>query len=45
LPGKTGFERQALYKSSSEDDNPRLETLMAVLSVPDLELIVDKRAA
>lgn len=42
---KTGLGRQALYKSLSEDGNPTLETLVAVLSVLGLELTVQKRAA
>ncbi len=42
---KTGLGRQALYKSLSEDGNPTLETLFAVLSVLGLELAVQKRAA
>lgn len=41
---KTGLGRQALYKSLSEDGNPTLETLVAVLSVLGLELTVQKRA-
>lgn len=42
---KTGLGRQALYKSLSEEGNPTLETLVAVLSVLGLELTVQKRAA
>lgn len=42
---KTGLGRQALYKSLSENGNPTLETLVAVLSVLGLELTVQKRAA
>lgn len=42
---KTGPGRQALYKSLSEEGNPMLETLVAVLSALGLELTVQKRAA
>lgn len=42
---KAGLGRQALYKALSEDGNPRLETLVAVLGALGLELTVQKRAA
>lgn len=42
---KTGLGRQALYKALSEDGNPTLETLLAVLGALGLELTVQKRAA
>jgi probable addiction module antidote protein len=42
---KAGLGRQALYKALSEDGNPTLETLVAVLGVLGLELTVQKRAA
>ena len=42
---KSGLGRQALYKALSEDGNPTLETLVAVLAVLGLELTVQKRAA
>jgi probable addiction module antidote protein len=42
---KTGLGRQALYNALSENGNPTLETLVAVLSALGLELSVHKRAA
>jgi probable addiction module antidote protein len=42
---KTGLGRQALYNALSENGNPTLETLLAVLSALGLELSVQKRAA
>ncbi|BEV01089.1 addiction module antidote protein [Novosphingobium olei] len=42
---KTGLGRQALYKALSEDGNPTLETLTAVLDALGLELTVQKRPA
>ena len=42
---KTGRGRQALYAALSENGNPTLETLIAVLSALGLELTVHKRAA
>ena len=42
---KAGVGRQALYNALSENGNPTLETLVAVLSVLGLELTVQKRAA
>ena len=42
---KAGLGRQALYKALSEDGNPTLETLLAVLNALGLELTVHKRAA
>ena len=42
---KAGLGRQALYNALSENGNPTLETLMAVLKVLGLELTVQKRAA
>jgi len=42
---KSGLGRQALYKALSEDGNPTLETLLAVLNALGLELTVHKRAA
>ena len=41
----TGLGRQALYTALSENGNPTLETLMAVLGALGLELTVQKRAA
>ena len=41
---QTGLGRQALYTALSEDGNPTLETLTAVLGALGLELTV-KRAA
>ena len=45
LAKKAGLGRQALYSALSENGNPTLETLVAVLSALDLELTVQKRAA
>ncbi len=42
---KTGLGRQALYNALSENGNPTLETLTAVLSALGLELTVQKKAA
>jgi probable addiction module antidote protein len=42
---KTGLGRQALYTALSENGNPTLETLVAVLTALDLELTVQKKAA
>ncbi len=42
---KAGLGRQALYKALSEDGNPTLETLVAVLDALGLELTVQRRAA
>lgn len=42
---KSGLGRQALYNALSENGNPTLETLIAVLGVLGLELTVQKRAA
>src|SRR6185437_11889380 len=42
---KSGLGRQALYNALSENGNPTLETLLAVLSALGLELSVQKRAA
>jgi probable addiction module antidote protein len=42
---KTGLGRQALYTALSENGNPTLETLTAVLGALGLELTVQKRAA
>jgi probable addiction module antidote protein len=41
---KTGLGRQALYTALSENGNPTLETLLAVLSALGLELTVQKKA-
>ena len=41
----TGLDRQALYTALSDNGNPTLETLLAVLSALDLELAVQKRVA
>lgn len=41
----TGLGRQALYTALSENGNPTLETLTAVLGALGLELSVQKRAA
>ena len=45
LAKKAGLGRQALYSALSENGNPTLETLVAVLSALDLELTVQKCAA
>lgn len=42
---KTGLGRQALYTALSENGNPTLETLTAVLSALGFELTIQKRAA
>jgi probable addiction module antidote protein len=42
---KSGLGRQALYNALSENGNPTLETLVAVLGALGLELSVQKRAA
>ncbi|MGE0775313.1 MAG: addiction module antidote protein [Sphingomonadaceae bacterium] len=42
---KAGVGRQALYAALSENGNPTLETLTAVLGALGLELTVQKRAA
>jgi len=42
---KAGLGRQALYTALSENGNPTLETLLAVLGVLGLELTVQKKAA
>jgi probable addiction module antidote protein len=42
---KAGLGRQALYSALSEDGNPTLETLTAVLGALGLQLTVQKRAA
>ena len=42
---KSGLGRQALYSALSENGNPTLETLLAVLKALDLELSIHKRAA
>ncbi len=42
---KAGVGRQALYNALSENGNPTLETLVAVLGALGLELSVQKRAA
>jgi probable addiction module antidote protein len=42
---KSGLGRQALYNALSENGNPTLETLTAVLGALGLELTVQKKAA
>mgnify|MGYP002777362982 CR=1 FL=1 len=42
---QAGLGRQALYTALSENGNPTLETLTAVLKAMGLELTVQKRAA
>lgn len=42
---KSGLGRQALYTALSENGNPTLETLMAVLDALDLELSVQPKKA
>jgi probable addiction module antidote protein len=42
---KSGVGRQALYTALSENGNPTLETLTAVLDALGLELTVQKKAA
>lgn len=45
LAKQAGLGRQALYSALSENGNPTLETLIAVLGALGLELTVQKRAA
>jgi probable addiction module antidote protein len=42
---KTGLGRQALYNALSENGNPTLETLTAVLDALGLQLSVQPKAA
>jgi probable addiction module antidote protein len=42
---KSGMGRQALYNALSENGNPTLETLTAVLGALGLELTVQRKAA
>jgi probable addiction module antidote protein len=42
---QSGLGRQALYSALSENGNPTLETLVAVLGALGLELTIQKRAA
>lgn len=42
---KTGLGRQALYTSLSDNGNPTLETLTAVLDALGLKLSVESKAA
>ncbi|MEJ2408500.1 MAG: putative addiction module antidote protein [Novosphingobium sp.] len=42
---KSGVGRQALYNAFSENGNPRLDTLMAVLNALGLQLTIRKPAA
>ena len=42
---KSGLGRQALYNALSENGNPTLESLTAVLGALGLELTVQKKAA
>lgn len=42
---KAGLGRQALYNALSENGNPTLETLVAVLKALGLQLTVQKHAA
>ena len=42
---KSGVGQQALYNALTENGNPKLETLVAVLNAFGLELTVQKRAA
>lgn len=42
---KSGLGRQALYRTLSEEGNPTLETLLAVLDALGLQLSVHPRAA
>ena len=42
---KAGLGRQALYNALSDNGNPTLETLTAVLDALGLQLTVQKRAA
>ncbi len=41
---KTGLGRQALYNALSENGNPTLETLTAVMSALGFELTVQRRS-
>ena len=45
IPRDTGSGQQPLYAALSEDGNPTLETLTAVLDALGLELSIKKRAA
>ncbi len=45
LAKKAGLGRQALYNALSENGNPTLETLLAVLGALGLQLTVQPRAA
>jgi probable addiction module antidote protein len=45
LAKNTGLGRQALYAALSENGNPTLETLTAVLTALGLQLTVQKKAA
>lgn len=45
LAKKAGLGRQALYNALSENGNPTLETLTAVLGALGLQLTVQRRAA
>ncbi|KTE40097.1 MULTISPECIES: addiction module antidote protein [unclassified Sphingopyxis] len=45
LARQTGLGRQALYTALSENGNPTLETLMAVLDALGLQLSVQPKAA
>ena len=45
LAKKSSLGRQALYNALSENGNPTLETLIAVLGALGLELTVQKKAA
>ncbi|MGH6695219.1 addiction module antidote protein [Sphingopyxis sp.] len=42
---KTGLGRQALYNALSDNGNPTLETLTAVLDALGLQLTVQRKAA
>ena len=45
IANKAGVGRQALYNALSDNRNPTLETLTAVLTALGLQLTVTKRAA
>jgi probable addiction module antidote protein len=45
LARRTGLSREALYRTLSEDGNPRLSSLKAILGAFGVELAVRPRAA
>ena len=45
LAAETGFKRQQLYRSLSEDGNPTLETLTRVMKALGFRLTAEREAA